>query len=51
MRKEHRGSLLHSFCEENMFFVSQASSFFGSGISQSHAPRKTLDKDQILKSL
>jgi hypothetical protein len=38
------------FYEENMLFVSQATSFFGSRINESHAPRKTLDKDQILKT-
>ncbi len=38
------------FCEENMLFASQAISFFGSRINESHAPRKTLDKDQILKT-
>jgi hypothetical protein len=33
-----------------MLFTSLASSFFGLGINESHAPRKTLDKDQILKT-
>ncbi len=42
--------VLTFFFEENMLFTSLASSFFGLGINESHAPRKTLDKDQILKT-